>query len=67
MLVEDYREFVKYFFNNCLPQFFFQNGGCIFTKHTSFMLKNTINNVIASVNAIIIVAVIIITSTGGGA
>jgi hypothetical protein len=31
------------------------------------MLKHTINNVIASVNAIIIVAVIIITSTGGGA
>jgi len=31
------------------------------------MLKNTINNVIASVNAIIIVVVIIITSTGGGA
>ncbi|HEX6849429.1 MAG TPA: hypothetical protein VF144_20730 [Chitinophagaceae bacterium] len=50
-----------------MPQFFFSNGGCIFTGHTSFMLKNTINNVIASVNTIIIVVVIIITSAGGGA
>jgi len=52
---------------NCLPQFFFQNGGCIFTKHTSFMLKNIINNVITNSATIIIVVVIIITSAGGGA
>ncbi len=31
------------------------------------MLKNTINNVIASISPIIIVVVIIITSAGGGA
>ena len=50
------------------PQFFvFQTGGCIFTKHTSFMSKNTINNVIAKVASIVIVVVIIITSAGGGA
>jgi len=50
-----------------LAQFFLWNGGCIFVKHTSFMLKNKVNNVI-TIAAIIIVAVIIITSsTGGGA
>jgi hypothetical protein len=45
----------------------FSNGGCIFTKHTSFMLKNSIHNVITGIVAIIIVVVIIITSAGGGA
>jgi hypothetical protein len=46
---------------------FFNPAGVYLQKHTSFMLKNIINNVIGKSATIIIVVVIIITSTGGGA
>jgi hypothetical protein len=49
-----------------LAKFFLWYGGCIFTKHTSFMLKNKVYNVIASVATIIFVVVIIISSSNGG-
>ena len=46
---------------------FFKTAGVYLQKHTSFMLKCTVNNVIASISSIIIVVVIIIASAGGGA
>ena len=52
--------------NKLLAIVLFLNGGCIFTIHTSFMLKNKVNNVISIVTTIIIVVVIIIPALHGG-
>ena len=67
MLAETTSSSPKYFLITACRSSFFETAGVYLQKHTSFMLKSTINNVMTSVSAIIIVVVIIITSAGGGA